>query len=337
MAPTDFAKLLTGFLASYLPHERDASKNTLKAYKDAFVLLISFMAAKGIKAEKLTLARIKREDINSFLDWLQSERGAGNTTRNARLAAIRSFYRYVQYQMPDQLYETQRILSISAKKEGKPAISYLTIEGITLLLRQPDANSYRGLRDLALLSLLYDTGARVQEIADLTPGCLRLDATCTIRITGKGNKTRIVPLQQEQIGLLKKYMQVNRLDDANAHPYPLFFNSRKEKLTRAGINHILLKYAALARRQDNRIIPAKISCHSIRHSKAMHLLQAGVNLVYIRDFLGHVSVQTTEVYARADSKQKREALQKAYVEVKPEVAAPLWLENKDLLGWLKSL
>lgn len=337
MAPTDFAKLLTGFLASYLPHERGASKNTLKAYKDAFVLLITFMAAKGIKAEKLTLAQIKREDINGFLDWLQSERGAGNTTRNARLAAIRSFYSYVQYQMPEQLYEIQRILSISSKKEGKPAISYLSIEGITLLLRQPDANSYRGLRDLAMLSLMYDTGARVQEIADLTPGCLRLDATCTIRITGKGNKTRIVPLQQEQIGLLKKYIQANRLDDANAHPYPLFFNSRKEKLTRAGINHILLKYAASARRQDSRLIPAKISCHSIRHSKAMHLLQAGVNLVYIRDFLGHVSVQTTEVYARADSKQKREALQKAYTEVKPEVAAPLWLENKDLLGWLKSL
>lgn len=334
MVPTDFAKLLTGFLTGYLPHERGMSTNTLKAYKDTFILLISYMAANGIKAENLSLAQINRDNIIGFLDWLQYERGAGNSTRNARLAAIRSFYLYVQYETPERLYETQRILSIRAKRTEKPTIEYLTVEGITLLLRQPDVNTHRGLRDVALLSLMYDTGARVQEIIDLTPGCLRFDSPFTIRITGKGNKTRIVPLQEEQVRLLQKYMEANKLDKAQAHPEPLFFNSRKEKLTRAGVSHILLKYAALARKQNDRLIP-KISCHSIRHSKAMHLLQAGVNLVYIRDFLGHVSIQTTEVYARADSKQKRQALEKAYVEVKPDVN-PYWLENKNLLGWLKS-
>lgn len=334
MVPTDFAKLLTGFLTGYLPHERGISTNTLMAYKDTFILLINYMAVKGIKAENLSLAQIDRDSIKGFLDWLQDERGAGNATRNARLAAIRSFYRYVQYEAPERLYEAQRILSIRAKRTEKPTIEYLTVEGITLLLRQPDVSTHRGLRDVALLSLMYDTGARVQEIIDMTPGCVRLDNPMTIKITGKGNKTRIVPLQEEQVKLLQKYMEANKLDKAQAHSYPLFSNARKEKLTRAGVSHILLKYAALARIHNDRLIP-KISCHSIRHSKAMHLLQAGVNLVYIRDFLGHVSVQTTEVYARADSKQKRLALEKAYVEVKPDVN-PFWLENKNLLGWLKS-
>lgn len=334
MVPTDFAKLLTGYLTGYLPHERGISTNTLKAYKDTFILLINYMAANGIKAEKLSLAQIKRDSIIGFLEWLQTERGAGNATRNARLAAIRSFYRYVQYEAPERLYEAQRILSIRSKRTEKPTIEYLTVEGITLLLRQPDVNTPRGLRDVALLSLMYDTGARVQEIIDLTPECVRFDIPFTIRITGKGNKTRIVPLQKEQVGLLKKYLETNRLDQTQALAHPLFFNSRKEKLTRAGVTYILQKYATIARKKNDRLIP-KISCHSIRHSKAMHLLQAGVNLVYIRDFLGHVSIQTTEVYARADSKQKRQALEKAYVEVKPDVN-PYWLENKNLLGWLKS-
>jgi site-specific recombinase XerD len=334
MVPTDFAKLLTGFLTGYLPHQRGISTNTLKAYKDTFILLINYMDTNGIKAENLTLAQINRDSINGFLDWLQTERGAGNSTRNVRLAAIRSFYRYVQYEAPERIYEAQRILSIKAKRTEKPTIEYLTVEGITLLLRQPNVNTHRGLRDVALLSLMYDTGARVQEIIDLTPGCVRFDSPYTIRITGKGNKTRIVPLQEEQVGLLKKYLEANKLDKTQAHSYPLFSNSRKEKLTRAGVSYILLKYAKLARKHNDRLIP-KISCHSIRHSKAMHLLQAGVNLVYIRDFLGHVSIQTTEVYARADSKQKRQALEKAYVEVKPDVN-PYWLENKNLLGWLKS-
>lgn len=335
MAPTDFAKLLTRFLTGYLAHERGVSGNTVKAYKDAFVLLINFLSETGIKAERLKLADITRETISSFLNWLQTKRGVGNATRNARLAAIRSFYRYVQYEAPEWMHEAQRILSVRSKRNQGRAMSYLTIKGITLLLSQPKPETHRGLRDLALLSLMYDTGARVQEVIDFTPGCLRLDAPCTIKINGKGNKTRIVPLQEEQIILLRKYMEVNQLDAPKAQTYPLFFNCWKEKLTRAGVNHILLKYAEAARKEDDSLIPVKISCHSIRHSKAMHLLQAGVNLVYIRDFLGHISVQTTEVYARADSKQKREALQKAYVEVKPDVD-PFWLKNKDLLGWLKS-
>jgi site-specific recombinase XerD len=187
---------------------------------------------------------------------------------------------------------------------------------------------------LSLLSLIYDTGARVQEIIDLTPSRLRLGKPPVIKIIGKGNRARLVPMLDMQIRHLKNYMKEHRLDEPVANMHPLFYNSRRERLTRAGINHILQKYLKMARETDKSIIPEKVSCHSLRHSKAMHLLEAGVNLVYIRDILGHVSVQTTEIYARADSQQKRKALEKAYVNINPD-QEPIWTKNENLISWLK--
>ena len=185
---------------------------------------------------------------------------------------------------------------------------------------------------------MYDSGARVQEIIDLTPSSVRLDNPSIVKLFGKGRKARIVPLQQEQTVFLKEYMQKNHLLETHANQYPLFSNSRNEKLTRAGVTYILKTYADLARKINPAIIPETISCHSLRHSKAMHLLQAGVNLVYIRDLLGHVSVQTTDVYARADSRQKREAFEKAYVDINPAATkTKSWEKNNNLLDWLKSL
>ena len=336
MKPTDFSKYLTDYLTRYLTHERGCSSNTIIAYRDTFVLFITFMhQVKNIKAEKLLMKSITRAFVVEFLDWLQSERKCSDATRNLRLATLHSFFKYVQYQNPDNLYEYQDILSIKVKKARSKALNYLTVDGIKLLLEQPDITTKRGYRDLALLSLMYDTGARVQEMIDMTPLRVRLDKPCTIQITGKGNKTRIVPLLEEQVKILRSYLTEFDLLKLQARSYPLFFNSRHEKLTRPGVNHILLKYADKARKMDSKLIPEKLSCHSLRHSKAMHLLQAGVNLVYIRDILGHVSVQTTEIYARADSKLKREAIEKAYVDVAPKVE-PFWENNENLLGWLKS-
>jgi site-specific recombinase XerD len=293
------------------------------------------MESKNVKVGKLTLEKINKEIVVEFLNRIQVERNCSSSTRNARLAAIHSFFRYVQYQHPENLYECQKILSIKVKMTEKLPMKYLTIDGITLLLQQPDTTTSKGRRDLTLLSLMYDTGIRVQELIDLTPSMLRLDKPSTIRITGKGSKTRIVPMLEEQVRLLKNYMNEHDLLKPHTNMYPLFYNNRREKLTRAGVNYILLKYAGMARIQNSKLIPEKISCHTFRHSKAMHLLQAGVNLVYIRDILGHVSVQTTEIYARADSKQKREAIEKAYADVKPK-ENPKWLTNDNLLDWLKS-
>ncbi|WP_442587644.1 site-specific integrase [Pedobacter sp. AW31-3R] len=335
MKPTDFSKYISDYVSRYLPNEKGASANTIAAYRDTFVLLLRYIQeAKKLKIEKLTLSAITKENILEFLDWLQKDRKCSTSTRNARLAAIHSFYSYLQHESLEHLHECQKILSIQFKTAKKETMSYLSIDGIKLLLEQPDTSTHRGRRDLSLLSLMYDTGSRVQEIIDLTPLSLRLNKPATIKIIGKGNKARLVPMLDAQIEHLQRYMKENRLNEPFANHYPLFFNSRKEKLTRAGISYILEKYAMSAKAENPLLIPDNISPHSLRHSKAMHLLQAGVNLVYIRDILGHVSVVTTEIYARADSKQKRDVLEKAYVDVNPNEEA-MWLKDENLISWLK--
>jgi integrase/recombinase XerD len=336
MNPTDFSKSLTDFLSKYLPGERGMSINTISSYKVTFILFINFCETeKNINVRKLFLKDITKPVTIEFLDWLQSKRHCSDATRNVRLAAIHSFVNYLQYTAPVGLNEWQRILSIRVKKARKRSVNYLTVDGIKLLFAQPDLATKKGRRDLAMLALMYDSAARVQEIIDLTPSSVRLTKPFTIKLVGKGNKARIVPLMDQEVRHLKSYMESNHLLQPHANLYPIFFNNRKEKLTRSGVNHILAQYANRAREKNRKLIPDQISPHSLRHSKAMHLLQAGVNLVYIRDILGHESVQTTEVYARVDSKQKRLAIEKAYENViKQEL--PSWTDNDNLLEWLKS-
>jgi len=332
----DFPKSLADFLTKYLPAERGMSNNTIASYRMTFILLITFMEEyKGIKPQKLVFSDLTKACIVDFLNHLEQVRKCSVSTRNVRLAALHTFFKFVQYEWPEQLEECRSILSIKVKKAQRSTINYLSVDGIRLLLNQPDLTTRQGIRDLALLALMYDTGARVQEIIDLTPENIRLNKPCTIKLIGKGNKSRIVPLMDAEVGHLKNYMAKNRLLEAHAGTYPLFYNTRREKLTRAGVTHIFHKYATIARNSNKLLIPEKISCHSLRHSKAMHLLQAGVNLVYIRDILGHTSVTTTEAYARADSKQKREAIEGAYVNV-VEKEVPIWVDNESLLDWLKN-
>ncbi|KAA6329705.1 Tyrosine recombinase XerD [termite gut metagenome] len=200
MKPTDLAKHLTDFLSKYLPGERGMSHNTVITYKDTFILLFNFMKeVREIAINQLKINQITKEIIVEFLEWVQSERSCSVSTRNARLAAIRSFFAYLQYQDLENLYECQKILSIPVKKAEKKAIKYLSLEGIKLLLEQPDRKNKKERRDLAILALMYDTGTRVQEIADLKVGNLRRTSPYTLTITGKGNKTRIVPLLENQI------------------------------------------------------------------------------------------------------------------------------------------
>ena len=337
---TNFAKYLGKFLSEYLPRQRNMSQHTITSYRDTFVQLIHYMRdVRNVKVEKLTLDELTDECVLGFLLWVQQTRGCGTATRNYRLAAIHSFISYLQYETIEHLEQWQKVLSIKALKNEKKAINYLTTEGMKALLEQPDTTTSAGRRHLALLSLMYDTGGRVQEIIDLSPESLRIEGKpYTIKLVGKGRKARIVPLLDEQVVILKNYMDENKLFDNNRSKQPLFSNVRGEKLTRAGVTYILKTYADMARKINQGLIPERISCHSLRHSKAMHLLQAGVNIVYLRDILGHVSIQTTDIYARADSKQKREALEKAYVDLVHENAKTrAWEKNPNLLDWLKSL
>lgn len=339
MTTTDFAKHLTKYFTEHLILEKGASSNTIRAYSNTFSLLLAFMEDKEhIKADRLSCNHFTREIILRFLDWLQSDRQCGNSTRNQRLAAIHSFFKYLQYEDPKQIQLWQDILYIKVKRHVKKSVNYLSVDGIHFLLEQIPADTKDGRRNLALIALLYDSGARVQEIIDLTPSSLRLNKPYSITILGKGNKKRIVPLMEEQIALLRMYMEENRLNEPAFSQRPLFSNSRGGKLSNSGVTYILNMYAHNARILKPELILEKISPHSLRHSKAMHLLQAGVNLVYIRDILGHVSIQTTEIYARADSKLKREALEAAYINVIPNLSNEgSWEKDSKLKQWLMNL
>jgi site-specific recombinase XerD len=274
--------------------------------------------------------------IEAFLNWLEKERGSSAATRNLRLASLKGFFKFVQAQTPDYMFQYQQIAAIPMKKTVQASLCYLSLDGIKAILGAVTTDSRIGRRDLVLLSLLYDSAARVQEITDLTAGSLRLEKPETVRLTGKGNKARVVPLMAPTVQLLKQYLNENRLDCPDKRTYPLFANRCKGKLTRAGVSYILDKYVDIARLKTPSVIPEIVSPHSFRHSKAMHMLQAGVPLIYIRDFLGHSEIATTEIYAKCDSKQKREALESAY-EKTFDSPIPVWQTNKDLLQWLRSL
>lgn len=336
---TDFAEYLELFFNNYLGAEIGASKHTIRSYRDTFILLIDYMSdVQGITIDKLSMSNFNRDVILSFLNWLQDNRNNSVSTRNQRYAAIRSFYEFLERKDPTKLATWQSIRSIKLKKAPVSAINHLTIDGIKCLLEQIPTKDRHGRRNLTLLSLLYESGARVQELADLTPSCLRLDKPALVRLHGKGNKTRVVPLREQQVDILNTYLEENRLNTHSQSERPLFFNSSGAKLTCSGVTYILKTYAAMARVVHPELIPKQISPHILRHSKAMHLLQAGVNLIYIRDILGHVSVQTTEIYARADSRLKRESLEKASRDIFNQVAGvPSWGKDKKLRSFLKGL
>lgn len=338
MKQTDFARTLTRFLSDYLPSQRNVSTNTIKSYRDTFKqVLVFFNLEKNIKPEHLTINKIKAENVKDFLFWLEKTRKVSINTRNQRLAAIHSFFRYAQSEHPESIFECQRILGIPFKKRQKKTIEFLSQRSLKCLLEQPDINSKRGRRDLTLMATLYDTGSRVQELINIKIRDIRLTKPATITLTGKGNKQRSVPIMDNTRNLLDAYMKENNLLDNGKQDHPLFYNSKRHPFTRPGITYILEKYLKQAKKANKEIIfPNKIHPHMVRHTKAMHLLEAGVNLIYIRDLLGHVNVSTTDVYLRANSEIKRKALEEVYVEVGTQ-DIPVWAEDTDLLNWLQEL
>jgi site-specific recombinase XerD len=338
MKPTDFAIQLSRYLGTYLPGQSGFSTNTIFSYRDTFSLFLRYCNDEHrISPQKLTLEQITHNLVEQFLLWLENDRGCQSTTRNNRLAAIHAFYRYLQIEMPHMLNRCQEILAVPYKKTQKKVISYLTLDGVKALLAQPDTTTISGRRDLTMMSLLYDTGARVQELVDLKMGDIRFSSPTIIRLTGKGNKSRLVPLMAPTEKLLRQYLDEYDKNYIAHGGYPLFCNRVGKKLTRAGVTYILDKYLSQAKASGDSSLPESFSPHGLRHSKAMHLLQAGVNLVYIRDLLGHADISTTEVYARADEHFKRKALEQAYPSPTPVSETTAWQKDYDLLDWLKNL
>lgn len=251
MKATDFAKHLTEFLSVYLPSQKNVSKNTIISYRDAFKLLIKYcQEVKSIPAERITLDVLSKELLTDFLQWLEMDRECSISTRNQRLSAIHSFFRYVQAEEPSGLFHFQKVIAIPAKKAEKTMVEHLSPEAVKLLLEQPDRNCPKGRRDLTLLSVLYDTGARVQELIDISVGDVVLKTPSVITLTGKGNKKRRVPLMKNTVSLLDSYILENKLDKPWKNPYPLFTNNQQKKLTKEGIAYIISKYVTLARKNQ---------------------------------------------------------------------------------------
>ena len=332
---TDFAIYLRRFLTDYLAGLRGYSTNTILSYRDTFKLLICyFRDQRSIPPEKLTLGQIDAPAITGFLDWLETSRGNSTSTRNQRRAAIDSFFIWMQTQDPTRMACCQDILAIPAKKQDQPAVAHLTVEQTRGLLASPDRSTRQGRRDATLLATLYDTAARVQELADLTVGDIRLEGPALVDLTGKGRKTRHVPLTGNTVALLAAYLAEHHLNGPGHDQQPLFFNQHQVKLSRGGITWILHKYQ---RRTDNpELTKARLSPHTLRHSKATHLYDAGVPLPYIRDILGHADLSTTEIYARVSTEAKRKALEAAYSDI-VTTDLPEWNQNPELLTWLDSL
>ncbi len=338
--PADLAgRWLTKFFTEHLMGERAASPRTVVAYRDAMkLLLIWFKESEHIPPEKLRLADIDRPRVLRFLDWLQQERGCSAATRNQRLAVIKSFSRYTAAEQPERLEAVTQILAIRQKKAPPPDPGHLSGDEIKTLLAEPGAGSPRAIRDTALLALAYDTAARVQELCDLNVADIRRSKPMTVTICGKGSKIRYVPMMEQTARLIDDY-----LEHCEHHPGigpdadPLFHGPNHTRLTRSGIAKILTRHVRIVRTHDPGWAPGlPVTPHTLRRSRAMHLIKAGVNLIYIRDLLGHADVSTTEIYARADAETKRKAIENAYESLTPDIL-PDWTLDTSLINWLESL
>jgi site-specific recombinase XerD len=261
----DFATILNKFLSYYLPSLRNVSAHTVSSYCDTFRLLLSYCRDnKGLAIEKITLATLTDDLIIEFIQWLKTERRNSISTCNQRLGAIHSFFRYAQSEDPSNIINCQRILNIPRGKSSKPIIKYLTVADTKLLLSQPDTATIKGRRDIVILSLLYDTGARVQELIDLCVRDIRLEHPARIILTGKGRKSREVPLLSGTVSLLKHYFIEYNLLNNNSITSHVFVNHRNEPFTRNGIAYILSKYVSMSKKLSS-TLPEKVTPHALSY------------------------------------------------------------------------
>ncbi len=334
--PTTLARALRSFFAEYLPRVRGLSPHTVRSYRDAFVLLLRFLAARrGRPVVALDLPDLGPDDLLAFLEHLETDRHNGATTRNARLAAVHAFARYAAAGHPEHLELCQRLLAVPFKRARQRVVAYLEADELRALLDAPDRTTPDGRRDHALLLALFNTGARVQELLDLRPCDLQLVRPLQVRLRGKGRKERLCPLWPQTADTLRAVLAERGIDPAATQP--LFRNHRGEPLTRFGVRYLLRKHADRARAAAPTLTAKRVHPHALRHTTAVHLLQAGVDLVTISHWLGHASVETTNRYAAVDLETKRAALAKARPvgDIDPALAA--WRQDATVLDWLEAL
>lgn len=327
--------LVESFFREHLTRMRGASPHTVRAYRDTLRLLFGFIAdGAGRSVADLTLDDLSVETIMAFLTHLEAKRANTVASRNYRLAAIRSFFKHLVRHDLSRAEQYQRVLALPSKRAHTPAAQYLEPEDVRLILRQPDRRTAAGLRDQALLLFLYNTGARVSEALGVRVAHLSLVSPRQVRLHGKGDKVRLCPLWRETATTLQQLPVVR-----DGHPNDLLFcNRHGHVLSRDGVAYILRKYTALAAREVPALPRRHISPHVLRHSCAVALLQAGVDVTVIRDYLGHSSIATTSRYITTNLKMKRDALEVFWRRSGLVSArATPWKPTPDLLAFLASL
>jgi integrase/recombinase XerD len=335
-SPNALARAVRGFFGEYVPQLRGLSRHTLLSYRDTLALLLRFLAeSRGSDPAALDLEAISPEAVLAFLNHLERDRHNKTSSRNVRLAAIHAFFRYVAIHTPERIEQAQRILGIPFKRTGTRPIDYLDYDEIVAVLASVDRTAPEGRRDYALLALLFNSGARVQEIVDLGACDLQLEPPPQVKLLGKGRKTRICPLWPQTAQVLKQFVSETRLDlRSNA---PVFCSQRGERLSRFGIRYILAKYCQHAVAACPSLASKRLHPHSMRHSCAIYLLKSGVDLPTISHWLGHASVNTTNRYATADLEMKRQALARAGPPGDCIASLAPWRHDASVIEWLESL
>ncbi|NQY64948.1 MAG: tyrosine-type recombinase/integrase [Alteromonadaceae bacterium] len=303
---TAIASHISEYLRERLPHEFGASQNTCDSYAYAFQLLFEF-ASKRFKLQpsNLTLEQIDAPLIMDFLKYLETDRNNSPRTRNARLVAIKSFMRFIEYRVPSLLEQTQRILAIPSKKTNSRLVSYLSIQEMQAILNKPDINTYAGIRDRAMIHLCFAAGLRVSELITLPLNAVDIQVTPSVHVLGKGRKERVVPLWKQTITDLKAWLSVRK----NYLTPELFVNARGQSMTRSGFEYVLKKHVKTAEEKCPSLHSKRVTPHVLRHTAAMLVLQATGDIRKVSLWLGHADIQTTEIYLRADPTEKIEIIE----------------------------
>lgn len=304
-SPSEFSALLQRFFLDWLMQQKSVSPRTIASYRDTFKLLLGYMQSRLRRsAATMTLKDLDVKLVLGFLEHLEVERGNKVRSRNARLAAIHSFARYIALQSPVALNVAEKILAIPMKRCDKPVLGFLSREETRSLLVAPDEHTWFGRRDRLLLAVLYNTGARVSEVISIRVLDVTLDRAPCVRLHGKGRKQRTVPLWKETATLIREWIQRESL----APNQPLLPNRQGQIMTRANVSERLTRAIEKAITKHPKLRDRQISPHTLRHSTAMHMLQAGVDLAVIALWLGHESPVTTHGYVQADMAMKERAL-----------------------------
>lgn len=334
MMPVDpFPRLLHAFFYEWMVQQRNASVHTVRSYRDTWRLFLRFVARRRKRTvAELALTDLTATEVRSFLQYTETERGDTIGTRNCRLAALRAFFSFVADREPTAIAQCSEILCIPTKKAPVHAPCYLEPEEVKAILAQPDRSTLEGQRDHALLSFLYNTGARIQEALDVCPQAIRFEPPTCVRLYGKGRKERLSPLWPETVSLLRALLRRQpRADDE-----PIFVNRYGVPLGPSGVRFKLAEYVEAAAKTVPSLASKRITPHSFRHATAVHLVAAGVDITVIRSWLGHVSLDTTNHYAQANLETKRKALERLENLTSPPTR-PSWKEDKSVLAWLDTL